>query len=140
LICCEGGRVVEDNINNNHRPWGEEGDLAVHASVYGKVQAESNVNPNDQERRKGRERCLCFLLARAGLPSYLCRPCTVCVSLPRLGGDIYPTTMSRLKVPGSYFVTPGCFFTDMFPVTHFNECCGWHSSRSSSCQSSRKKS
>jgi hypothetical protein len=100
---------VEDNINNNHRPWGEEGDVAVHASVYGKVQAESNVNPNDQERRKGRERCLCFLLARAGLPSYLCRPCTVCVSLPRLGGDIYPTTMSRLKVPGSYFVTPGCF-------------------------------
>jgi hypothetical protein len=42
-----------------HKPaLGEEGDFAVHASVYGKVQAEPNVNPNDQERRKGRERCL----------------------------------------------------------------------------------
>jgi hypothetical protein len=34
---------------------GEEGDFAVHANVYGKVQAEPSVKPNDQERRKGRE-------------------------------------------------------------------------------------
>ena len=32
---------------------GEEGDFAIHASVYGKVQAKTNVKPNDQERRKG---------------------------------------------------------------------------------------
>jgi hypothetical protein len=31
---------------------GEEGDFAVHASVYGKVQAEPNVNPNAQEKEK----------------------------------------------------------------------------------------
>jgi hypothetical protein len=69
---------------------GEEGDFAVHASVYGKVQAEPNVNPNDQERRR-RERCL--FLARAGPSSYLCRLCTMCGSLSRLGGGIHPTTL-----------------------------------------------
>src|SRR5271168_3258985 len=62
---------------------GEEGDFAVHASVYGKVQAEPNVNPNDQERGKGRERCL--LLALAGLSSYLCRLRTLCVHQSVLG-------------------------------------------------------
>src|SRR5271170_7555244 len=72
---------------------GEEGDFAVHANVYGKVQTEPNVNPNDQERGRGRERCLS--LALAGLSSYLCRLCPMCVSLSRLGGSIHPTTISR---------------------------------------------
>jgi hypothetical protein len=58
---------------------GEEGDFSVHASVYGKVQAEPDVTPNDQERRRGRKRCLS--LTRAGLFCYLCRLCTVCVHL-----------------------------------------------------------
>ena len=62
---------------------GEEADFAVHPSMYGKVQAEPNVNPNEQERGKGRETC--FLLALAGLSSYLCRVCPMCVSLSRLG-------------------------------------------------------
>jgi hypothetical protein len=66
--------VVEDN-NNNHR---EEGDFAVHASVYGKVQAEDRVTPNNQER-KGKRKML--VLARAGLSSYLCRLCVVCQSI-----------------------------------------------------------
>ena len=56
---------------------GEEGDFAVHAIMYSEVQAEPTVNPNDQERGKGRERCL--LLALSGLPSYLCRVCVPCV-------------------------------------------------------------
>jgi len=47
---------------------GEEGDFAAHASVYGKVQAEPNVNPNDQ-RRKG-ERCL-FLPGLGCLATYI---------------------------------------------------------------------
>jgi hypothetical protein len=40
---------VEDNNNNNniHKLWGRKGDFAVHASVYGKVQAEPYVDPND---------------------------------------------------------------------------------------------
>jgi hypothetical protein len=49
---------------------GEEGGFAVHASVYGKVQAEPNVTPNDQERKWKRKM---LLLARAGLSGYLCR-------------------------------------------------------------------
>jgi hypothetical protein len=57
------GRVVEDNINNNHQPW----DFAVHASVYGKVQAEGNVNP-DNQKRKGKKKKLVLVLA--GLSSY----------------------------------------------------------------------
>ena len=77
------GRIVEHNINNNYQPWGEEGDFAVHAGVYDKVQAKTNVKPNDQEGRKGRERCL--LAAQAELASYLCRLCTICalLSAPR---------------------------------------------------------
>jgi hypothetical protein len=59
--------------------------------VYGKVQAEPNVNPNNQERGKERERYLS--LALAGLSSYLCRLCPMCVSLSRLGGGIHPTTL-----------------------------------------------
>ena len=30
------GRVMEDNVNNKQPALGEEGDFAVHASVYGK--------------------------------------------------------------------------------------------------------
>jgi hypothetical protein len=52
------GRVVEDNINNN-QAWGEEEDFAVHASVHGKVQAQANVNPNDQRRKKEKDPCSC---------------------------------------------------------------------------------
>jgi hypothetical protein len=70
---------------------GEKGDFAVHPSVYGKVWVEPNVSRNDQERRKGGERCL--LVARAGLSSYLCRLCTLCVHLSVLGGGIHPTTV-----------------------------------------------
>jgi hypothetical protein len=62
---------------------GEEGDFAVHASVYGKVQAKPNVKPNDQERGKGRERCL--FVFPAGLASYLCRLCTMRIHLSMLG-------------------------------------------------------
>jgi hypothetical protein len=70
---------------------GEEGDFAVDAGVYGKVQAEPNVKPNDQGRRKGRERCL--LLALAGLSGYLCRVCPMCVGSSRLGGGVHATTI-----------------------------------------------
>ena len=85
---------MEDNIDNNNQPWGvEEGDFAVHASVYGKVQAEPTVNPNDQDRRKGEERC--FLLPLLGcLATYV--GCVLCASLSRLGGDIHPTTVDRI--------------------------------------------
>jgi hypothetical protein len=41
---------------------GEEGDFAVHASVYGKVQAEPDVTPKE---KKGKKKML--VLARAGL-------------------------------------------------------------------------
>jgi hypothetical protein len=62
---------------------GEEGDFAVHGNVYGKVQVGPSADPNDQEGGKGRQRCL--LLAQAGLSSYLCMLCTMCVSLSGLG-------------------------------------------------------
>ena len=68
---------------------GEEGDFAVHASVYGKVQAEDNVNPNNQER-KGKKKML--VLARLGcLATYVVY--VPYVSLSRLGGGIHLTTM-----------------------------------------------
>jgi hypothetical protein len=67
---------------------GEEGAFAVHAGVYGKVQAEPDGTSNGQERRMGRKRCLS--LARAGLLSYLCMLCTMCASLSRLGGVSTP--------------------------------------------------
>jgi hypothetical protein len=47
---------------------GEEGDFAVHASVYGKVQAEPNVKPNDKERRKGRKMLLACSSWTVSLP------------------------------------------------------------------------
>jgi hypothetical protein len=68
---------------------GEEGDFAVHASVYGKVQAEDNVNPHNQER-KGKKKKL--VLALAGLSSYLCSLCAICQSVQARGG-IHPTTL-----------------------------------------------
>ena len=63
---------------------GREGDFAVHASVYRKVQAEPTVNPNVQDRRKGEERCL-FLPLLGCLATYV--GCVLCASLSRLGGQ-----------------------------------------------------
>src|SRR5271156_2232707 len=63
---------------------GEEGDFAVHASVYGKVQAEDNVNPNNQERKGKKKKKL--VLARGGLSSYLYRLCAICQSVQARGG------------------------------------------------------
>src|SRR5271170_4108628 len=74
---------------------GEEGDFAVYVSVYGKVQAEPNVNPNDQRRKEG-ERCI-FLPGLGCLATYV--DYVPYVSLSRLGGGIYPTTIVR--IPGS---------------------------------------
>jgi hypothetical protein len=75
---------------------GEEEDFAVHASVYGKVQAEDNVNPNNQER-KGKKKKL--PLALAGLSSYLCSLCAIYQSVQARGG-IHPTTLIFLpKLP-----------------------------------------
>jgi hypothetical protein len=93
---------VEDNINNNHLPWGEEGDFAVHASVYGKVQAEDNVNLHNREK-KGKKKKL--VLALAGLSSYLCSLCAVCHSVQARGW--YPPhhtsivcMLLRVSLPG----------------------------------------
>ena len=68
---------------------GEEGDFAVHASVYGKVKAEANANPNNQRRKEG-ERCL-FLPELGCLATYV--DYAPCVSLSRLGGGIHHTTV-----------------------------------------------
>jgi hypothetical protein len=61
---------------------GEEGDFAVHVSVYGKIQAEDNANPDNQER-KGKKKKL--VLARGGLSSYLYRLCAICQSVQARG-------------------------------------------------------
>jgi hypothetical protein len=62
--------------------WGRKGNFVVHASVYGKVQAEDNVNPNNQER-KGKKKVL--VLARLGcLATYVVY--VPYVSLSRLEG------------------------------------------------------
>jgi hypothetical protein len=72
---------VENNNNNIHKLWGRKGNFTVHASVYGKVQAEDNVNPNNQER-KGKKKVL--VLARLGcLATYVVY--VPYVSLSRLG-------------------------------------------------------
>jgi hypothetical protein len=73
---------------------GEEGDFAVHASVYGKVQAEGNVTPNNQER-KGRRRSL-FLPGLGSQATYV--DYVPYVSLSRLGGGIHPTTIVLLLI------------------------------------------
>jgi hypothetical protein len=56
------GRVVKGSGRGGQqqqRPaLGEEGDFAVHASVYGKVQAEPDVTLNDQRERKGKRKML----------------------------------------------------------------------------------
>jgi hypothetical protein len=63
----------------------EEGDFAAHASVYGKVQAEDNVNPNNQERKGKKKKKKKLVLARGGLSSYLCRLCAICQSVRARG-------------------------------------------------------
>jgi hypothetical protein len=74
---------VEDNNNSDNEPRGRKRTLPYTLACTGKVQVGPSADPNDQEGGKGRERCL--LLAQAGLSSYLCRLCTMCVSLSRLG-------------------------------------------------------
>jgi hypothetical protein len=73
---------VKDN-NNNHQPWGKEGDFAVHASVYGKVQAEDNVNPDNQERKGKKKKKI--VVALTGLASYQCSLCAICQSVQARG-------------------------------------------------------
>ena len=88
--CERGGfRIVEDS-NNNNQPWGRKGTLPYTLACTVKSRPSPNVTPNDQERRMERGRC--FLLARAGLSSYLSWLCTMCVSLPRLGSGFHSTT------------------------------------------------
>jgi hypothetical protein len=79
----KGSGRGEQQQQQQQPPLGEEGDFAVHTSVYGKVQAEPDVTSNDQEKRRGMKRALS--LAQAGLSSYLCRLCTPCVHLSVLG-------------------------------------------------------
>jgi hypothetical protein len=62
---------------------GEEGDFSVHASVYGKVQAEPDIASNDQKRRRRRRRG--FVACPTWLASYLCRLRTLRVHLSVLG-------------------------------------------------------
>jgi hypothetical protein len=38
-----------------------------------------------------------WFFAQAGLASYLCRLCTLCVHLSVLGGGIHPTTMDHMR-------------------------------------------
>jgi hypothetical protein len=68
---------VEEDNNNSSAPWGGELYFAVPASVYGKVQDEPNVNPDNQERRKERERCLllAWLSCLATYVGYVLVPC-----------------------------------------------------------------
>jgi len=96
-----GGQHQQQQQQQQQRPAQEDrGDFAVHDSVYGKVQAEPNVNPSDQEGEgHGRERCL--WVAQAGLASYLCRLCTLSAHLSVLGGDIHPTTVDRHATEGN---------------------------------------
>ena len=63
---------------------GEEGDFAVHASVYGKVQAEDNVNPDNQER-KGKKKKKKLVVALTGLASCQCSLCAICQSVQARG-------------------------------------------------------
>ena len=68
---------------------GEEGDFAVHASVYGKVQAKTNSNLTTKREEKG-EKDACLLPKLGWLATYV--RCVLCVSvLSRLGGGIHPT-------------------------------------------------
>ena len=83
---------MEDNSNHN-KPWGRELDFAVHAGVYGKVQAEDNVNLHNQER-KGKKK---LVLALAGLSSYLCSLCAMCQSVQARGW--YPPHHTILGIP-----------------------------------------
>jgi hypothetical protein len=44
-----GGQHQQQQQQQQRPAQEDRGDFAVHASVYGKVQAEPNVNPSDQE-------------------------------------------------------------------------------------------
>ena len=70
---------------------GEEGDFAVHASVYGKVQAKTDVNLTTKREEKG-EKDACWLPKLGWLATYAGYvPLCALLSVP--GGDIHPTTV-----------------------------------------------
>ena len=71
-----------NNSNNKNKPWKGRMDLTVLHLWYGKVQAgltPTSTSKTEEEEEKG-----WFSLARAGLSSYLCRLCTMCVNLSML--------------------------------------------------------
>jgi hypothetical protein len=117
---CEGvGLWASYSNNNNDRPWEGKGDFAIHASLYGKVQAEPTSTSDGQERRGKKWRPLC--VARAGLSSYLYRLCITCVNLSMLEVVSTPLRYSFVRWVGIlklhnqgetvwfvYLESPGC--------------------------------
>src|SRR5271154_1976070 len=83
--------------HQQHRPTlSEGGDFAVHTSVYGKVQVEPSVKPNDQQREKA-EKEACWLPKVGWLATYVGYvPClSTCLYW---GGGIHPTTIDSTYV------------------------------------------
>ena len=66
-------------------------DFAISRLWYSKVEAELTPIPRKEGKEEGKEGCL--LLARAGLSSYLCRLCAMCVNPSMLGW--YPQHHTR---------------------------------------------
>ena len=97
---------MEDKQQQHQPGPGEEGDFAVHASVYGKVQGEAPRQAlMTKERRRGRGKVP--VTAPAGLSSYLCRLYPMAVSLSKPGGwypphHSTPTDCSHLPARASY--------------------------------------
>jgi len=60
-----------------------EVDFAVPRLWHSKVSAELTLTLENKEKSRGGKEACWF--AQAGLPSYLCRPCTMCVNLSMLG-------------------------------------------------------
>jgi hypothetical protein len=79
--------------HQQHQPGLSEGGggFAVHTSVYGKVQTEPGVTPNDQQRKK-EEKEACWLPKVGWLATYAGYvPClSTCLYW---GGGIHPTTL-----------------------------------------------
>ena len=66
-------------------------DVVVHASWYGKVPPGLTPTSDVQEREREREKEKGSLIfTRAGLSSYLYRPCITCVSPSMLGAVSLP--------------------------------------------------
>ena len=97
------GRIMDDNIINNNQPCGRKGTLPYTLACMVKVQAEPNVNDNDQERKGKRKILVGCPKWAVYLPMYAMY--LVCQSVYARGG-IHTTTLQTLSMGNDLSTEP----------------------------------